>query len=351
MAAVSYSMAVCNEQSPHLLQPNEVSAGDFSEACRAKSHGSARTPMIASENLPPSVRRGLRFLYDHQLPDGEFRTYASPTIDMRVTRYDSAIFVTTFVLYSIARIDHPCVATMTNRAISFLTEEMVSPGLFQYYTSKNTLSIDFDLDDTACASVALERSHPIVMGCYNVESFMENRNEGDLFYSWVGVDAPANDVDSIVNANVVLYLGDRDETKSACRYLIDTIKSGYESNSYYYYLDDMTLYYAVSRAYAHGTSLLGGAREAIIEKVLQRTEDDGSFGDVLATACAVSSLANFRYDDVARLRDAARYLQERQSANGSWRRMAMYFQPGRYYGSEELTTGLCIEALTHVAGM
>ena len=59
------------------------------------------------------------------------------TIDMRVTRYDSAIFVTTFVLYSIARIDHPCVTTMRKKAISFLTEEMVSPGLFQYYTSKN----------------------------------------------------------------------------------------------------------------------------------------------------------------------------------------------------------------------
>ena len=270
---------------------------------------------------------------------------------MKVTRYDSAIFVTTFVLYSIARIDHPCVATMTNRAISFLTEEMKSPGLFQYYTSKNTLSIEFDLDDTACASVALERSQPLVMGGYNVESFMENRNEGDLFYSWVGVEAPANDVDSIVNANVVLYLGDRDETKSACRYLIDTIKSGYVSDSYRYYFEDMTLYYAVSRAYAHGTSSLGEVREALIENVLQFSKDDGSFGSELATACAVCSLANFGYDGVTRLRAAARYLEKQQRADGSWRRIGMYNQPGVCYGSEELTTALCLEALIHVAGM
>lgn len=306
--------------------------------------------MTASEKLAPSVRRGLRFLYDHQLPCGEFRTYASPTIDMRVTRYDSAIFVTTFVLYSIARIDHPCVTTMRNKAISFLTEEMKSPGLFQYYTSKNTLSIEYDLDDTACASVALERSHPLVIGGYNVEYFMENRNEGDLFYSWVGVEAPANDVDSIVNANVVLYLGDRDETKSACRYLIDTIKRDYVSDSYRYYFDDMTLYYAVSRAYAHGTSSLSEARDALIEKVLQFSKDDGSFGNELATACAMCSLTNFGYDGVTRLRAAARYLKEQQRADGSWRRIGMYNQPGVCYGSEELTTALCLEALINVAG-
>ena len=240
---------------------------------------------------------------------------------------------------------------MTNKGISFLTGELRGPGLFQYYSSKNIRSIGFDLDDTACASVALQQSHPLVVGGQNIEYFIENRNEADLFHTWVG-DAPVeNDVDSVVNANVVFYLGDRDETKGACGYLIDTIESNCEGDSHRYYLDDMTLYYAVSRAYAHGASSLSRAGEAIIEKVLQRSEDDGSFGDELATACAVCSLANFEYDGVARLRDAARYLEGRQGTNGSWRRVAMYRQPGMYYGSEELTTALCLEALTHVVGM
>src|SRR5215216_4131258 len=307
--------------------------------------------MTASEKHAPSVRRGLRFLHDNQLPYGEFRTYASPSIDMRVTFFDSSIFITTLVLYSIVRTDHPCVTIMTKKAISFLTDEMKGPGLFQYYTSKNTRSIEFDLDDTACASVALQRSHPFVIGGCNVEYFIENRNEAGIFYTWVGVAAPANDVDSVVNANVVLYLGDRDETKSACRYLIDTIQSGHESESYHHYLDDMTLYYAVSRAYAHGTSSLREARETLIEKVLQFSKDDGSFGNELATACAMCSLANFGFDGVTRLRVAARYLETQQKADGSWHRVAMYQQPGVYYGSEELTTALCLEALTHVAGM
>ncbi len=312
---------------------------------------SAHSSMTASEGRVSSVRRGLRFLQDNQLPYGEFRTYASPSIDMGVTRLDSSVFVTTLVLYSIAHIDRPCVSTMRNKAISFLTREMRGPGLFQYYTSKNTRSIGFDLDDTACASVALQRSHPLVIGGQNGEYFMRNRNEAGLFYTWVGGTAVENDVDSVVNANVVFYLGDRDETKSACRYLIDTIEGGCESDSYRHYLDAMTLYYAVSRAYAHGCLSLGGAREAIIEKVLRLGKSDGSFGDELATACAMCSLANFEYSGGTRFRDAARYLQGQQRANGSWPRVAMFRQPGVYYGSEELTTALCLEALTRVAGM
>ena len=342
---------VCDEKNTRLLHPNRILADDLSEARRAEFRGGARTSMTALERLAPPVRRGLRFLHDHQRPSGEFRTYASPSRDMLVTAFDSAVFVTTFVLYSIARIGSPLVTLMTKKAVSFLTDEMRGPGLFQYYTSKNTHSIGFDLDDTACASVALQQSHPFVAGGGNVEHFLENRNEAGLFYTWVGDAAPEYDIDSVVNANVVFYLGDRDETRGACRYLIDTIESDREGDSYRYYLDDMILYYAVSRAYARGASSLGGAKEAIVEKVLRRSEDDGSFGDELATACAVCSLVDFEYEGIRRLRDAARYLEEHQSADGSWRRIAMFCQPGRYYGSEELTTALCLEALTNVAGM
>jgi hypothetical protein len=311
--------------------------------------------MIASEQFAPAVRRGMRFLRNNQLPYGEFRTYASPSIDMKRTLFDSSIFTTTFVLYSIVRLDMdiPCVPAMTKKATSFLAGEMRGPGLFQYFTSKNARSIDFDLDCTACASVALHRSHPFIARGCNIKRFIENRNEAGLFYTWVGGAALANNVDSVVNANVVFYLGDRDETKSASRYLADLINSGHESNSYHYYLDDMTLYYAVSRAYARGTSSLNGAREAVIEKVLRSSKGDGSFGHELATACAVCSLVNFEYDDSTRLRDAARYLERRQGEDGSWQRIAMWVAKldrlDVYFGSEELTTALCLEALAYAA--
>ena len=316
-------------------------------------HIRACTAMTASEQSKLAVRRGLRFLRDNQLPYGEFRTYASPSIDMRRTFFDSSIFATTFVLHSIAGIGHPYVTVMTDKVISFLTKEMCGPGLFQYFTSKNARSIDFDLDCTACASVALQRSHPFIMRGYNIRYFVENRNEAGLFYTWVGNAALANNVDSVVNANVVLYLGDREETKSACQYLVDTIKCSHESESYQYYLDNIALYYAVSRAYTRGASSLSEAREAVIEKVLQSSKDDGSFGDELTTACAVCTLANFEYDGVTRFRDAASYLEEQQRADGSWHRAPMWTARFResslYFGSEELTTALCLEALTHVA--
>ena len=307
--------------------------------------------MTSSERLGPAVLRGLRFLHASQRPYGEFRTYASPSIDLSVAFSDSSVFVTTFVLYSITGIDSTCRKAMANKAIAFLREEMRGPGLFQYYTSKNVQSIGFDLDDTACASAVLRHGHSFLDDGHNVGYFLENRDEAGRFYTWLGGAAVENDIDSIVNANVVLYLGDRDETRGAVRYLIDTIESGCESASYRYYLDDMTLYYAVSRAFAHGASSLRGTRETTIEKVLQRSKDDGSFGDDLVTACAVCSLTNFGYDGVRRLREAARYLEGRQRADGSWRRVAMFRQPAMYYGSEELTTALCLEALTQVADL
>ena len=148
---------------------------------------------------------------------------------------------------------------------------------------------------------------------------------------------------------MVFYLGEHDETKSTCRYLIDTINNDNESKSYRYYLDNMTFYYAVSRVCAWHIMAKRGKRRSHREGLEVQQRDHGSFGNELATACAVCSLAKFEYDDVTRLRDAARYLEQQQRADGSWRRVAMFHGSGVYFGSEELTTALCLEALTHVA--
>lgn len=301
--------------------------------------------MTPSGRHAPSVLRGLRFLHESQLPYGEFRTYASPSPDMRRTFFDSSVFVTAFVLHGIARIEHPWATRMREKAVSFLAGEMHDTGLFRYFSSKNPRSIGFDLDDTACASVALQQWGPGIAVCHNVEHFVGNRDADGLFYTWVGNATPENEVDSVVNANVVFYLGERGETRSACRHLVETIRSGREAGSYRYYLDDVTLYYAVSRAYAHNAPSLGAAREAAAEGILRRAEGDGSFGDELTTAQALCGLANFGYDDPARLEEAARYLERRQGPDGSWRRAPLFRGAGMYFGSEELTTALCLEAL------
>src|SRR5215218_2922430 len=189
--------------------------------------------MTILAGLSPSAEDGLTFLQKNQLSYGEFKTYVCPSVRMKRNCYfDSSVFATTFVLHSVAYLDHPYVSEMTNRAVSFLTEEMVGPGLFRYYTSRNSHDIDFDLDDTACASAALRRSHPLIIWGYNIEYFTNNRDEAGLFYTWLGGAAASNNVDSVVNANVVFYLGDRDETENACQFLIDTVQSNHEENSY-----------------------------------------------------------------------------------------------------------------------
>lgn len=202
-----------------------------------------------------------------------------------------------------------------------------------------------DLDDTACASFALRNTHPIILMHYNIKDILHQRDDHGRFYTWFGLDPKINDIDSVVNANVICYLGDCKETELACKWLFDIIYLNREASSYHYYLNDITLYYTISRAYNNGAKQLFKVRDLIIRKILRLQKTNGSFGDELASGLAISTLINFHYWDADILDRAINYLCFKQQTNGSWKSCAMYCGSGLYYGSEELTTGFCLEAL------
>ncbi len=222
---------------------------------------------------------------------------------------------------------------------------MAGPGLFGYYGSRNLQSFPVDLDDTACVSFALGDRHPLTASRANEGTIMANRDAFGRFYTWLGLPREGNDIDAVVNANVVCYLGERADMQATSRYLVDTIRSDRASDSYVYYLDDMALYYAVSRAYASGVDSLAGAGEAVVDKIAQRQRRDGSFGDELQTAWAICSLLSFGYWDRVAIEEGAHLLMHRQREDGSWPALAAYLGPAPFYGSEELTTGFALEAL------
>lgn len=155
-----------------------------------------------------------------------------------------------------------------------------------------------------------------------------------------------------MNANVVLYLGEREETLTVCGYLNAIISKNRESGSYIYYRDDLALYYAVSRAYANGVTSLGAERDTVISRITARRQEDGSFGSELLTALAICSLLNYSCQDLNLLKSAVTHIIGSQATDGSWPKRALYggpFKPPHevWFGSEELTTALCIEALAH----
>ncbi len=287
-----------------------------------------------------AIRKGLNFLYLKQRFWGEFATYRCK---QNYCYFDSSPFVTTFVLYSLKDINHYKARRMISKGVSFLLSEKEPGGIWRYWSSHNSKTLPPDLDDTAVASFILKHYRHYFEDNLNV--FLNNRDEKGLFQTWLWADSKirSNDTDCVVNANVLLYLGDRPETAAACKFINDAIKK--ELDCSVYYPNRLVFYYMVSRAYANGTTCLKESKEKIIKDTLKRMKKDGSFGDELNTALAINIIYNLD-SNYRNLGDSIKYLLRTQKADGSWARGVFFIDPGRYeYGSEELTTALVLEAL------
>jgi hypothetical protein len=297
-----------------------------------------------------AVSQAVGYLASHQLPYGELRTCRSddPTL-VRDPVFESSPYGTTYVLHSLRFVDDPRAAALAERALDFLAGEMEPPGLWRYYTSRNTKLLPPDLDDTACASLALRDRHDEIQLGLNLRQILANRDEDGCFRTFLGSPS-ANNVDAVVNANVLAYLGERDETRAACDYLCRIVTQGDEGRASLYGVDDLSFDYVLSRAWFLGVKSLEPCRAPIVRRILARQKDDGTFGDALATALACASLLNFEEAPPDVLDRALTALCAQQSADGSWPRSTFYIDfNGGFYGSEELTTALAVEALARAA--
>ena len=299
-----------------------------------------------------SISKGVDFLHDNQLPYGEFKTYVSPDRNLAGhCVFDSSLTVTTFVLYSTEFVASPKVREMKSKALEFLVEEMEGPGVWRYWTSRNHKHIDPDVDDTSLASYILRQHHPHIFFGSNIALILSHRNDSGLFYTWIRKAGSKNDIDSVVNANVLLYLGERDETKPVCEYLNTIVLADAEEQSCWYYPDYFALYYTMSRAFYRGAVSLGQARHAIVDKIIVRQQSDGSFADDLRTAYAVCALMNYEYHNREIIDRAMHHILDRQQVDGSWPKVAAYMGPEPpgprtvWWGSEALTTAISLEAL------
>ena len=304
-------------------------------------------------DLEHSLSQAIDFLYQNQLPSGEFRTYLSLDKQMQHNvGSDSCNFVTGVFLYSTRFVEHPKIAEMMDKARYFLIEEMEGAGFWRYWTRASSKMIAQDLDDTSLISFTLQDHDPLIRSGHNKKKIIDNRNPNGLFYTWIKVDNMQNDVDSVINANVLLYLGDIPETKAASDYLNTLVLTASETSSYWYYLNDMALYYAMSRAYFHGVESLKPSTGIMLDKVLSFRQKDGALGDELTTALGICTSLNLGLGDVALLKTMVESLLHRQQPGGYWARIPFYTGPeppiphSAWFGSEELTTSICVEALT-----
>lgn len=241
--------------------------------------------LIAKNNnkIDVVISKALNFLAQNQLPYGEFKTYFSTDERMEdKCVFDSSPFVTALILYCISFVEEAKVKEITQKAVQFLVEEKEIPGLWRFWSSRNPKhnKLPPDADDTACVAYALKQYYSPLLYSFifgsNKTILLNNRNEYGLFYTWIippgyKVDSVLNvndDVDSVLNANVLFYLGECEETKAVCDYLNHLVLGEREKVSHPYYLSDLCLYYFMSRAYFNGAFSLKEAKDAVSNKTI-----------------------------------------------------------------------------------
>jgi hypothetical protein len=318
-----------------------------------------------------SISRAVDFLDQSQLDYGEFETFAWRGDDHpEQGQFDSSPFVTCLVLHSIGYSNDDRVQAIAAKALDFICAEMEGSGLWRFWSSRNKRRalLPPDLDDTCCISFILKRYGKVVPA--NRELVLANRNSQGIFYTWVAArtDSPPelaaeiqrlvnpqvalvlsftgvlDNIDCAVNANVLLYLGEIAQTEQAVAYLIDVVRAEREAACSHYYLDRLSFYYMLSRAFAHGAVSLAETRNAVVDRVLSTQAEDGAWGNELLTALAACTLLNFGQAGPP-LDRGIESLLRLQRDDGSWRRVPMFLGRDPYYGSEALTTALCVEAL------
>ena len=306
--------------------------------CCVQNADEKNDPIPVTDRFSESRDKAIDFLYQNQLTDGEFPTDSCTDEAMQNCVYDSSPFVTSFVLYSLKDSDNQKVAEMKDKGLAFLLSEQGTGGVWKYWTKKNSRYSDPDVDDTSTISFILK--HNNVRYTDNTPVLSSNKNKDGIYMTWIRRAGADNDVDCVVNANVLFYLGKNDP--SVCSYLNRALLS--DGPCAIYYPDKMILYYAVTRAYKNNVSCLGENKDRIIQSTLSSQKADGSFGSDMDTALALNTLMNLDYSG-DELDYGLNNLLTTQRADGSWPRAEFYLGAPFYYGSDSLTSALAIEAL------
>ncbi|MEA2141963.1 MAG: hypothetical protein QOI64_393 [Solirubrobacteraceae bacterium] len=322
-----------------------------------------------------AVERGLAFLAESQLPSGQFSTYVGTDLRSNGT-FESSPFTTALVVHSISGSSAPGTRQMIDRALDYLSAEMEPGGAWRYWASDHGGHevIPADLDDIACASQVLRRYGRSIPA--NRRLVLANRDRRGRFYTWIAPryappplspafwrvarrqtgardffkdnEISGRDVSCVVNANVLFYLGDGRAARPVVKYLIEVMRRRAERSSDSWYESAFPFYYSVARCIAAGITGLAGLSGEITERIGVAQREQGCLGEgSLETALAAGALHYLGQCSPTLIR-ACDFLLGAQAEDGSWPAEPLYHGgPPRElrWGSAELTTGFCVEAL------
>lgn len=332
-----------------------------------------------------AAERGVRFLADRQLPSGGFELRVGLDLPLGQTEPDrETIFGTALVAHALCGRDDAASREIVRRATRRLQAHALPGGVWQHWdpAAPQHPILPPDADDTACASMALRDAGEPVPD--NRRLLLANRDGRGLFFTWLVVHGPPaapltrdprlwrlaarrwrhpllasaiwrmtsaspRDVDAVVNANVLAHLGDGPHAAAVADFLVEAFERGDEERSDRWYRSRFAFYRSTARAAAAGVRSLDRLREPMAARIAEASGPDGRIGDTAQdTALAVCALADLGAGAAERERACA-WLAGAQHEDGSWPADAFYFGGPLMdprWGSRELTTAFCVEALS-----
>lgn len=308
---------------------------------------------MVTKRIEESIRKGICFLSNRQLPSGEFGTMRWEKANIEAALYGKSVFVTSFVLHSLVEMGNfTQVKEIGQHAIKFLLDEMEQKSFWRFF-GKNSY-IHFDVDTTCCILASLKEWGVEMNYHLQAYSMLKYRDNQGRFYTWIlDIDPPFekedNNIDWAVNANALFFYSLLDHPMPEVeQYLIQVVKTGIYQQRSFYYDSPFTFIYCLTRAYADGcNSRLDSAITGIKDYLLYAK--DRNRLDPLENACSTIGLINCS-SKAKELTEEIEHLLRMQGKDGGWSK-SMFFTGGPYteysiaYGSRELTTAIALEAL------
>lgn len=332
------------------------------------------------EKLDDCIDDGLRYLLHHQYPNGEFVCYFGPDEKMQEWCIpDTVTCMTSLIAHCLLPFSgRPEVAAALDRSVNFLQYQMMRGGVWQFFTKwhKAFPYLPPDLDDTSVASLFLKKRNITIPD--NKPIYLANRSRSGLFYTWITFhynfpfhkntwllrlrmlkspiksiiyrltnEFKRSDLDSVVNANILYYWGERDFTTPIVDFFVDAFEKNKQLKGDQWYQNPVIANYFYARIFLLGIKKLEPYQKAMIEKVQKAMAESPQF-DVspIELGLALTSLINLGYKGSI-LEEIASKLIRLQLPGGEWERRFLYVVPsGKYgWGSEETTTAFVLEAL------
>ena len=345
-----------------------------------------------------AIQKGIDFLSENQLSSGGFNSWAASSINSFnefIESYDFdnkkgwfdldpfSVFPTILIGQSLCEVNKSVNAERVLQKIDeYVISKMKFPAIWNHFTPEHIMykMNPFDLDSTAVALSYLQRRRiPIINENATKKLIYSHQNRKKLFYTfltfrmrwnfsllywilcfrelktpfftwkfWKVVEADRYDVDGIVNSNIISYLGRNEQTEPVLRWIAEAIQSNQEQQFDKWYKNSMVIYYFVSRIpFLDETEFLE-LREIIKKRINNSLESNNSIrNSSLDTALAAISLLNLNEDN-KRVFPLIEFVLNSQSDTGNWPKQVVYLGGPKKimgWGSDELTTAFCLEAI------